>query len=126
MKPGPIIAAAVIVVGITLSVYAFVTSATPYVSATEAAAQPGKVVHVAGEIDHASARLDLRTNRFEFVLVDEFGERMPVVCETGKPANFDGAPKASVEGAYRDGKFRATGVKTQCPSKYESAEASKG
>ncbi len=121
MKPGAIIAATAAVAGIGVSIFAFVAGATPYVSAKEAQSTPGRNVHVAGEILHQTARLDLRTGHFYFELADDHGTRLPVEYHNGKPGNFDSAPKASVIGAYDDGRFVATQIKTQCPSKYESS-----
>lgn len=125
VKLSAIAAFCAVVAGIGISIYAFVTSATPYVTAREAASQPGTDVHVAGKILHETARLDARTATLEFVLEDDEGTKMPVVYASGKPGNFDSAPKASVLGAYRDGKFVAREIRTQCPSKYESDQASK-
>ena len=51
---------------------------------------------------------------------DDAGERMTVIYKGMKPGNFDSAPKASVSGSFKDGKFYAEAVMTQCPSKYDS------
>ena len=56
----------------------------------------------------------------QFDLLDDAGERMTVIYKGMKPGNFDSAPKASVSGSYKDGKFYAEAVMTQCPSKYDS------
>ncbi|MCH8274313.1 MAG: cytochrome c maturation protein CcmE [Armatimonadetes bacterium] len=122
MKTGAIIAVLAAGAGIGLSIYAFMAGATPYVTAREAEARAGSRVHVAGEIDHDSVAFDLDTGVLEFELVDEEGVRMPVVFEGVKPGNFDSAPTASVAGEFVDGRFHATDIKTQCPSKYESVE----
>ncbi|MDQ2986742.1 MAG: cytochrome c maturation protein CcmE [Armatimonadota bacterium] len=122
MKPGAIIAALLAVTGLGLGVYAFMVNASPYVTAREAAATPGLNVHVAGEIDHDSAKSSDGT--FSFHLVDEAGDVLPVVYYGMKPGNFESAPSASVEGAYENGKFVASRVSTQCPSKYESESPS--
>lgn len=121
MKPGAIIAAVLAVSGIGLGVYAFVVSASPYVSAREAAQMPGQRVHVAGDIDHASARN--ANGVFSFVIVDDNGDPLTIEFHGLKPSNFESAPRASVEGSYEDGKFVAKRVATQCPSKYEVEEA---
>lgn len=122
MRFGAILAVLVAVAGVGMTLFAFLSSASPYVSAKEAAANPGKRVHVAGAIDHSSVRMSLGMGSFEFDLVDEHGDRLRVRYNKAKPGNFDMAPKASVSGEYRDGLFHADDLKTQCPSKYEAAE----
>jgi cytochrome c-type biogenesis protein CcmE len=120
VKPGAIIAALLAVGGVGLGVYAFMVNASPYVTAKEAMAAAGRRVHVAGTIDHASART--RSGVFSFVLVDEAGDKLPIEFHGMKPGNFESAPAASVEGSYEDGQFVAQRVSTQCPSKYEAEE----
>lgn len=120
MKIGAVLACVAALGGIGLSVFAFISSSTPYVTVKEALAQPGTSVHVAGNIDHPSSKLDLKSNTFSFVLVDDVGDRLPVTFSKGKPGNFDNAPRASVSGTVSNGLFVATEIKTQCPSKYES------
>ncbi len=118
MKPGAILAALLAVAGLGLGVYAFMVNASPYVGAREASAMAGQRVHVAGQIDHASAKL--RDGVFTFRLTDDAGDAMLVEYHGMKPGNFESAPTASVEGAFADGRFLAVRVSTQCPSKYES------
>ena len=118
MKIGAVLAVILALGGIGLGIYAFVANASPYVSAKEAAAKPGMPVHVAGKILHETARGGAGTLQFD--LLDDAGERMTVVYNGMKPGNFDSAPKASVSGSYKNGKFYADAVMTQCPSKYDS------
>jgi cytochrome c-type biogenesis protein CcmE len=118
VKPSAFLAIFLALGGISLGVYAFIKNASPYVSAKEASARPGTPVHVAGKIDHSSTRSS--ANSLEFILIDDHGDPMPVVYSGMKPANFDAAPKASVSGTFKDGKFVADQIATQCPSKYES------
>ncbi|MEW5883546.1 MAG: cytochrome c maturation protein CcmE [Armatimonadota bacterium] len=122
MKFGAVLAIIVAIVGVGMTLYAFLSSASPYVSAKEAAANPGKRVHVAGEIDHSSVKMSLGMGAFEFDLIDDHGDRLRVRYGKAKPGNFDMAPKASVSGEFRDGMFLADDLKTQCPSKYEAAK----
>lgn len=122
MKFGAVLAIIVAIVGVGMTLYAFLSSASPYVSAKEAAANPGKRVHVAGEIDHSSVKMSLGMGGFEFDLIDDHGDRLRVRYGKAKPGNFDMAPKASVSGEFQDGVFLADDLKTQCPSKYEAAE----
>lgn len=111
--------------GIGLSVFAFVSSSNPYVTVREALAQPGTSVHIAGKIDHQATKLDLKSNNFSFVLVDDSGVPIPVSYSKGKPGNFDSAPRASVSGTVQKGIFIASEIKTQCPSKYETESGNK-
>lgn len=118
MKAGAILAVAAATGGIGLGVYGFISNASPYVSAKEAAARPGSVVRISGKIVHENVRVTPQT--LEFDLIDEKGDKLPVVFKGMKPANFDSAPKASLGGRYKDGRFYADTIMTQCPSKYES------
>lgn len=120
MKPAAIVAAIAAVGGIVISIYAFVAGATPYVSAKTVIENPGRKFHVAGEILHETARLDLRSGVFSFLIRDDEGTDLAIEYSKGKPGNFDSAPKVSALGVYENGRFVATEVKTQCPSKYES------
>ncbi|MBA3725363.1 MAG: cytochrome c maturation protein CcmE [Armatimonadetes bacterium] len=122
MKPGAIIAAVLAIAGLGLGVYAFMANASPYVSAKDAAKRSGETVHVAGKIDHASARASIQNELFEFTLIDDHGDTLPVTYKGMKPGNFDTAPTASVQGRYEGGKFHAAKITTQCPSKYETEE----
>lgn len=124
MKPGAVLAAIAAMAGIGISIFAFVAGATPYVTVEEAKADPGRSVHIAGEILHDTARLDIKTGLFVFDIKDDDGSLLTVEYPKGKPGNFDSAPKASVLGAYEGGRFIATQIKTQCPSKYESTPKS--
>jgi cytochrome c-type biogenesis protein CcmE len=121
VKPAAIVAAIAAAGGIAISIYAFVAGATPYVAANKVVENPGRKFHVAGEILHETARLDLRSGAFFFDIRDDEGTNLPIEYAKGKPGNFDSAPKVSVLGAYENGRFVATEVKTQCPSKYESS-----
>jgi cytochrome c-type biogenesis protein CcmE len=119
VKPILIIAPLLVIAGIGASIYSFIASATPYVSAKEAASMPETPVHIAGDILHNTASLNPATSEFRFSIRDAEGTILEVINPKGKPGNFDGAPTASVAGVYRDGVFHATEIKTQCPSKYE-------
>jgi cytochrome c-type biogenesis protein CcmE len=121
MKIGAWIAVLVATLGVGMTLYAFLSSSSPYVSAKEAASHPGKRVHVAGDIDHASVQTSLSAGAFEFDLIDENGDRLRVRYGKAKPGNFDMAPKASVSGYFDNGVFLADDIKTQCPSKYEAS-----
>lgn len=103
-----------------LGVYAFVANASPYVSAKDALRNSGKVVHVAGDIAHQTVRADAAAQTLSFILIDDAGDKLPVVYKGMRPANFDSAPKASVTGKAQNGVFVAEKITTQCPSKYES------
>jgi len=118
VKLGAILAALLAIAGLGLGIYAFMVNASPYVTAREASAMAGQRVHVAGKIDHASAKL--RDNVFTFRLIDDAGDPMLIEYHGMKPGNFESAPTASVEGSFADGRFLAVRVSTQCPSKYES------
>jgi cytochrome c-type biogenesis protein CcmE len=120
VKLGAIIAFMVALTGVAIAIFAFVATATPYVSAKEAQTNPGLRVHVAGSIDHATVRNDVQGQKLYFDLIDDQGTKMSVVYLGVKPSNFDSAPKATVAGTYKEGAFYAKELRTQCPSKYET------
>jgi cytochrome c-type biogenesis protein CcmE len=122
VKASAIVAAAAILGGIGISMYAFVAGATPYVGAKEALSRPNEQVHVAGTILHESVALDVKTGTLTFTLRDDYGVDIPVTYKGGKPGNFDAAPKASVLGTAVGTRFEAREIRTQCPSKYETAD----
>lgn len=122
MKIGVVATLLLSVVGIGFAIYAFIANSSPYVTAKEALARPGTDVHIAGRILHDTAKYDIKRATLSFTLKDDTGHPIDIVFQGAMPGNFDAAPKASVAGAVKSGKFHAHAIKTQCPSKYEAAE----
>jgi cytochrome c-type biogenesis protein CcmE len=120
VKIGAIITAVVAAGALSVGTYAFLSNASPYVTAKVARERPGVTCNVAGELVHETVRTDIAAGEIRFELKDESGETLPVVYKGAKPGNFDSAPKVSVMGVYRDGVFHADRILVKCPSKYES------
>lgn len=123
MKLGPIVTAMVALGALGGGGYVFLSSSVPYVNVAEAMQEPGRPVHVAGEILHETARTRVAEGYFEFDLKDDAGQVMRVRHKGPKPANFDSAPKVSVSGQYEQEIFMAEKILVKCPSKYESEKA---
>ena len=126
MKLGPIVTAMVALGALGGGGYVFLSSSVPYVNVAEARQEPGRSVHVAGDILHETAQMKVSEGYFEFDIRDDAGQVMRVRHEGPKPANFDSAPKVSVSGKYHDDIFIAEKILVKCPSKYESEKASQG
>lgn len=120
MKIGVIASVVVGAAAMGVGSYAFLTSATPYVSASEAIQRPGESVHIVGVLVPETTRNDPRKGLLEFDMKDDEGTLIRVAFQGPKPANFDTAPKLSIVGAYEGSAFRADKILVKCPSKYES------
>jgi cytochrome c-type biogenesis protein CcmE len=120
MKLGPIVTAMVALGALGGGGYVFLSSSVPYVNVEEAMQEPGRSVHVAGDILHETAQTKVSEGYFEFDLRDDTGKVMRVRHKGPKPANFDSAPKVSVSGQFDHEIFMAEKILVKCPSKYES------
>jgi cytochrome c-type biogenesis protein CcmE len=120
MKIGGIVSMVAAAGALSAGGYVFLTNSVPYVNVDQAIAQPNSQVHLAGEIQHDTARFDPASGILQFYLKDDVGKVMMVLYTGAKPANFDSAPKVSCSGYYAEGKFHADKMLVKCPSKYES------
>ncbi|HVL38668.1 MAG TPA: cytochrome c maturation protein CcmE, partial [Fimbriimonadaceae bacterium] len=98
MKLGLIFSIVIGFLAVGLGGYTFLTSASPYVSARQTLADPGRQVHVVGHVIHSSVQLKLQEGVLEFDIKDDLGDTLRIVYKGSKPANFESAQKVSVAG----------------------------
>ena len=121
MKKGYWVAAGLAVLFVVLGLTSFQKTLTPYLSFDEARKAKG-AVQVMGGLDRMSDRYDTTTQQLSFDLVDERGNRMPVLYGGTRPANFKDAISIVAIGRYRQGRIEAEKLLVKCPSKYQGAE----
>ena len=122
MKPGPMVAFAVILASLGLGARALVANLTPYLPFAEARTA-GRTVQVMGKLDKAvGVRQD--GGLLRFTLIEETtGEKMPVAFKFAKPSSFNEAINITAIGEYKGGEFAAENLLVKCPSKYQGKEA---
>ena len=122
MKPGPMVAFAVIIGSLGLGARALVANLTPYLPFAEAKTA-GRTVQVMGKLDKAAGvRQD--GGLLRFTLIEEAtGQKMPVAFKQAKPSSFDQAIQITAIGEYKGGEFAAENLLVKCPSKYQGKEA---
>ena len=122
MKPGPIIAFAVILGALGLGARAFVANLTPYLPFAEAKSA-GRVVQVMGKLDKSQSAV-YKGGFLYFTLIEEkTGERLPVRFKGPKPGAFEQAIQITAIGEYKNEEFAADNLLVKCPSKYQGKEA---
>ncbi len=120
MKTGAIVSTGVAVLATTAMVFAFMSSASPYVNVAQAREMRGRRLHLAGDILKNSARADLAGGKLSFRLKDERGEVVTVVHRGDPPANMAQATKVVAVGTMKGDEFHSAGkLLIKCPSKYE-------
>src|SRR5579884_3247261 len=103
MKPGPIIAIAVIIAALAFGAYAFKGSLIAYVPFQQAiaAASTGSTVQIIGKPVKGDTRYDQATGALSFTLAEPgTGALMPVIFKSPKPDSFDSAIKITAIGHY--------------------------
>lgn len=90
-----------------------------YTQVSKVRASEGKELQFMGSIVTDAVRYDSENNILRFQLRDPKGEKLDVVYEGVKPANFDTAPRAVVVGKYEGSLFAAKQLLTSCPSRYQ-------
>lgn len=119
MKPGPLVALAVIFGALAFGARAFVTNLTPYLPFAEARQRDGNV-QVMGKLDKGS--VVYADGVLRFTLLDGKGDKMPVRFPRAKPSNFDQAIEVTAIGRWNGTAFEANNLLVKCPSKYQGAE----
>jgi len=109
----------IIATGLVLMMTAFSNSATPYASAKEAKAAPGKKFHVVGTIVPGSLDSNVREGTVNFLLKDELGETISVHYKGHAPANLATATKVNAVGKFENGTYKSEKLLLKCPTKYE-------
>ncbi|MGE5576062.1 MAG: cytochrome c maturation protein CcmE [Syntrophothermus sp.] len=102
----------------------FKKSVTPYVTFAEAR-KLSIPVQVSGVRVPGEERYDVEEKAFRFLMQDNSGDRLEVVYDGVKPANFEEATGIVAIGKYADGVFRASQLLVKCPSKYQGSDKPK-
>ena len=85
----------------------------------------GDMVRVEAVVDKESVEYDTRNIVLRFDMVDDQGNRMPVVYHDVMPDLFMKSTSVIVEGRVNEnGVFEASNILVKCPSKYEEAAES--
>ena len=122
MKPGPMVAFAVILGSLGLGARALVANLTPYLPFAEAKTA-GRTVQVMGKLDKA-AGVHQDGGLLRFTLIEEStGMKLPVAFKMAKPQSFDQAIQITAIGEYKNDVFAADNLLVKCPSKYQGKEA---
>lgn len=120
MKLGMILSIVVAGLAVTIMAFAFLTNASPYVTVAQAKTSAGDDLHLAGEYDKASLTSDVRAREVRFTLIDEKGDRIPVIYSGAPISNMGEATKVVAVGRVDNGTFKAHRLLVKCPSKYEA------
>lgn len=123
MKPGPVLAIIIAVLGLSAVVFAFVTNASPYVTVTEAKTMKGNNLHVAGELILGSVQTNPGARLVTFDMKDDNGDVMSVRYQGPPPNNLRSATRVVAVGKFEGGKLHSEKLLLKCPSKYESETA---
>jgi len=118
MKLKYIIGISIILIFIVFGALSFRKNLTPYVGFKEAKSS-NISVQIIGEVIPEESRYDLKNQKFYFSLKDPEEEKMRIVFNGVKPANFEQATSVVVIGKYQDGVFLAEQILVKCPSKYQ-------
>ena len=121
MKLKYVIGIGIILIFIVFGALSFRKNLTPYVGFNEAKSSNSSV-QIIGEVLPEETKYDLENQKFYFTLKDPKGEKMNIVFNGVKPANFEQATNIVVIGKYQDGVFLADQVLVKCPSKYQGAK----
>ena len=117
---GVILSVVLAVAAAVLIGFAFMNSASPYVSIKEAKLSAADDLHVAGNLDKGTLETDVRAGKVTFTLTDDAGDRLPVIYSGAPIANMGEATKIVAIGKYENGTFQAHKLLVKCPSKYEA------
>jgi cytochrome c-type biogenesis protein CcmE len=121
MKLKYVIGIGIILIFIVFGALSFRKNLTPYVGFNEAKSSNSSV-QIIGEVLPEETKYDLENQKFLFSLKDSKGEKMNIVFNGVKPANFEQATSIVVIGKYEGGLFLADQVLVKCPSKYQGAK----
>lgn len=119
MNKGAIVSIIVALTAFCGMVFAFLNSASPYVTVAEAQVAQGDDLHVAGDLLKESLETDLTHRQVKFKIKDEKGDILDVVYNGSPPANMGNATKVVAIGGMKEGKFVSDRMLIKCPSRYE-------
>jgi cytochrome c-type biogenesis protein CcmE len=115
-----IIGLIIILIFIVIGALSFRKNLTPYVGFQEAKSS-NNTVQIIGQVVPGETEYDLQNQRFLFSLKDPQGDKLKIVFNGVKPANFEQATNVVAIGKYQDGVFLADQILVKCPSKYQGA-----
>jgi len=127
MKTIHIILILVIVVAVAV-VISTMTDSSTYSDFAEAAAKPGKELHIIGKLNREKPiEYDARknANRFSFYMTDEKGVERQVIYNNAKPQDFEKTEKVVIIGSMQGEIFVAKSLLLKCPSKYNDKKPAK-
>jgi len=127
MKTIHIVILLVLVIAVAVVVTTLTDSST-YSNFSEAAANPGKELHIIGVLDKKMPiEYDAKqnVNRFSFYLVDDKGVEKKVVYNNPKPQDFEKSEKVVIIGSMKGDEFLAKSLLLKCPSKYNDKKPEK-
>ena len=127
MKTIHIIIILVVVVAVAV-VISTMTDSSTYSDFTEAAAKPGKELHIIGKLNRAKPieyNAQHNANMFTFYLIDDKGVEKKVVYNNAKPQDFEKSEKVVIIGSMQGDEFHAKSLLLKCPSKYNDKKPSK-
>jgi cytochrome c-type biogenesis protein CcmE len=107
-------------IGLGAMVFAFMSSASPYVTVKQAKGSTANNLHLAGEIVSGTLRSDPINSRAHFDVKDEEGQVITVSYTGIVPANLTSANRAVAVGHVQNGEFVSEKLYLKCPSKYEA------
>jgi cytochrome c-type biogenesis protein CcmE len=120
MKNKYVFGGIIIAVFLVLMGYLFTQSNIEYVDDFNKVMSSEKTVKATGSwVKEKSYKIDNQNKTFSFIMTDDKGQQMKVICEGTIPNNFESATSVVVTGKYENGYFRAKDILTKCPSKYE-------
>lgn len=102
----------------TYCVYAFQSTATPYVTISESQHKFGNV-QIKGVLDKDKPYGMQSDGHFHFFLKDDEGTEAEVVYHGLKPDGFDDSVHIVAIGKYVDNQIQSDKLLIKCPSKYE-------
>jgi cytochrome c-type biogenesis protein CcmE len=120
MKTKYLIGIPIILIFVIFGALSFRKTLTPYVSFEEAR-KSGATVQVIGDIVFPEIKYDIDAHQLQFPISDERGDKMMVVYNGTKPANFEQADRVVVIGTYENEVFVADQLLVKCPSKYQGS-----
>jgi cytochrome c-type biogenesis protein CcmE len=120
MKTKYLIGIPIILIFVIFGALSFRKTLTPYVSFEEAK-NSGTTVQVIGEVVFSQVKYDIDTHQLRFPVMNENREKMMVVYNGTKPANFEQVSRVVVIGRYENEVFVADQLLVKCPSKYQGS-----
>lgn len=126
MKTIHIILILIVVVAVAV-VISTMTDSSTYADFAQAAAKPGKEMHIIGKLDRSRPieyNAQENANRFTFYMIDDKGVGRQVVYNNAKPQDFEKSEKVVVVGAMNGDRFIAKSLLLKCPSKYNDKKPS--